>query len=98
MENILNKLKLTHNFAQTAVTFEQKRLQKSYNLGLLIMSVRKFSAIFEIDPMKTPADRAQDVKVQKCERVAIADENCRWTMAKKKMLMNADCNNLRKKL
>jgi hypothetical protein len=59
----LNKLNSHIKFAKTAVTFEQKRLQQSYALGLKMMSVWKFSAIFEIGPMETPADRAPDVKV-----------------------------------
>jgi hypothetical protein len=45
----------------TKVSYDPLSAQKSYNLGLLMWCVRNFSAIFHVDPSKTPGDRARTV-------------------------------------
>jgi len=50
-------------FAEKIVTFELHQFQKSYTLSFIICCVRNFSAIFGVDPIRTPKGRASEVKV-----------------------------------
>jgi hypothetical protein len=49
--------------AEKIITFKRRRFQKSYALGLGTLSVRNFSAIFQVNQMGTSADMAFRVKV-----------------------------------
>ena len=49
--------------AEKIITFKRRRFQKSYALGLGTYSVRNFSAIFQVNRMRTPADMTSRVKV-----------------------------------
>ena len=67
MVEIGNEKLVWEIFAENAITFEPCRFQKSYTLGLKIVSVQNFSAIFEVDPMKTPVDRTPEMKALRYE-------------------------------
>jgi hypothetical protein len=50
-------------FTLTTIPYDPLVAQQSYNLSLLMRSLRNFSAIFEGDPMETPGFRACGMRV-----------------------------------